>query len=149
MTHEPCVLVIDDDTNLRNTVALILEHTGCAVTTAANAQAGLRALEQLDYDLVFLDLLMPEMDGRTLLPIIRQRYPCLPVLILTAQSSAEVASELRQKGASGLLNKPIDPQRIVAVAHALIAGKGISGPEAGLSTFSLPPDKPPDDRSSP
>ena len=87
------VLVIDDDVNLRQTLALVLEHAGYVVTASPNAREGLCCLEKQAFDLVFLDIAMPETDGLALLPQLRQRYPHIPVMILTGNALPDPTNE--------------------------------------------------------
>ncbi len=121
MPNQSRILIIDDDANVRQTLALILQQAGYQVAAAANGRAGLEALEAQCTDLVFLDVVLPDIDGRVLLPQIRQRYPRLPVVVLTGLTSADVATMIRQKGANGFLVKPAEPEQIVAIAQECLA----------------------------
>jgi two-component system, response regulator FlrC len=113
------VLVIDDDPNLRETLALILEQAGYQVSAANGATAGLTCLQARGYALVFLDIKMPDREGTSLLPEIRRLHPNLPVLILTAHVASEAEQEIWDKHATGLLTKPIDPESILERVRAL------------------------------
>jgi DNA-binding response OmpR family regulator len=130
MSRQYSILVISDDTNLRHTLALILDHAGYAVTTAADFQEGVHDLEQMNFDLIFLDTVVPDLDGRLLLHRLRQLLPHIPIIMLTTHASPEPAIELWMKGASGFLTKPIDPQCILAQIHALLIEKQILRSEA-------------------
>jgi len=119
MSLSVSILVIDDDANLRQTLAMLLEHASYRVVTAARAAEGLAYLAQDVFDLVFLDIQMPEMNGLELLAQIRARYPRLPALILTAYPSPDASREAWAKSANGYLLKPIDPEKILAQVRAL------------------------------
>jgi DNA-binding response OmpR family regulator len=108
------ILVIDDEPNLRRSLALILQRSGYSVTTAENAEQVHRCLEAGAYDLVVLDLMMPDVNGLDLLPQIRSRYPDMPVFILTAHATLDSAIEAVRKGARDYLLKPVDPEQILA-----------------------------------
>ena len=108
------IIVIDDEPNLRITLSKILQNEGYSVTGADGANEALQYLQAGAYDLAFLDLEMPGMDGVTLLGEIRKYYPDMPVLILTANATLESAMEAVRKGARDYLIKPVDPPRIIA-----------------------------------
>ncbi|MFQ5398260.1 MAG: response regulator transcription factor [Anaerolineae bacterium] len=107
------VLVVDDEPNLRTTLALILQRAGYSVTTAADAKEARQCLQVGAYDVAFLDIRMPEVSGLTLLAEIRKQYPEMPVLLLTAHASLESAIEAVRHGANDYLLKPIDPAEIL------------------------------------
>jgi two-component system response regulator HydG len=83
----------------------------------------LKNLENQRYDLVFLDLKMPGMDGMEVLQEISRRKPDLPVLVLTANASLESAIQALGLGASGYLLKPIEPEQIINRAREVIRQK--------------------------
>ena len=107
------ILIIDDEINLRRSLSLILQRSGYKVTCAGSAQEGLQFLNSGPYDLAFLDIKMPDRSGMSILPEIRQQYPEMPVLILTAHASLDTAIEAVRQGARDYLLKPIDPQQIL------------------------------------
>jgi CheY-like chemotaxis protein len=114
------ILVIVDDPNLRYTLAMILARAGYVVTTAVGAQDGLRNLEQMKCDLIFIDAMMPDVDSRLLLHQLRQSQPTIPVIALAEQASPELAEELSKNDASGFLITPVAPECILAQVHALL-----------------------------
>jgi DNA-binding response OmpR family regulator len=114
MAYTNSILIVDDEVNLRRSLALILKKSGYSVTSAANGQEALQYLQAGAYDLVFLDLKMPDFNGIDILPQIRSLYPDMPVLILTAHATLESAIEAVRKGARDYLIKPIDPSLILA-----------------------------------
>ena len=119
MLQRTAILVIDDDPNLRETLALIFDQAGYRVSVADCGAAGLECLQKQVHALVFLDIKMPDRDGTALLPEIRQLYPNLPVLILTAHVASEADQEIWDKHASGCLTKPVDPACILERVRAL------------------------------
>ncbi|MBW8010830.1 MAG: response regulator transcription factor [Chloroflexi bacterium] len=114
MTKNGTILIVDDEKNLRNTLSKVLQKENFSVTGASNAQEALQYLQAGSFDITFLDLMLPGMDGLTLLAKIREMYPEMPVLILTANASLESAIEAVRKGARDYLLKPVDPPRIIA-----------------------------------
>ncbi len=89
------ILIIDDEPNLRRSLALILQRADYSVATTADAREALQALQAGAYDLAFLDLKLPDRSGMHLLPELRRLYPNMPILILTAHATLETADGSR------------------------------------------------------
>ncbi|HEV3026205.1 MAG TPA: response regulator, partial [Planctomycetota bacterium] len=104
MNDKPSVLVVDDDESFRSLVADRLTRTGHRVAAAAGGEAALTLLEGIEVAIV--DLLMPGMDGLTLLRKIRQADPDISVLMLTGHGTIDNAVEAMKVGASDYLLKP-------------------------------------------
>lgn len=121
MTTKASILVVDDEENLRHTLALILQREGYTVMTAASVGDARGCLEASAYDLVFLDLKLPDASGLTLLPDLRSQYPNMPVLILTAHDKLGVALEAVRNGAHDYLLKPVDPPVLLARVKEVLA----------------------------
>ena len=115
------ILAIDDEPLLLRSLALILQRAGYRVTIAASAREARQHLQADRYDLAFLDLKMPEVDGLTLLNEIHASQPGMPVLILTAHAGPDLAMEAMLKGAHGYLVKPISPEAILARVRTVLA----------------------------
>jgi DNA-binding NtrC family response regulator len=115
------ILVIDDEANLRRTLALILQREGYEVSTAASVQEARQCLEGGSFSLVFLDLKMPDANGLTLLPELSERYPRTPVLVLTAHDKLDAALEAVRSGARDYLLKPVDPPEIIQRVREVLA----------------------------
>jgi DNA-binding NtrC family response regulator len=109
MTANVSILIVDDEDNLRRTLALILQREGYTVTTAASVMEARGCILAAKFDLVFLDLKLPDASGLTLLPEMRSQYPDMPVLILTAHDKLGAALEAVRGGARDYLLKPIRP----------------------------------------
>ncbi len=114
MTSASSILIVDDEANLRRSLALVLQKAGYMVTNASSGQEAIQSLQSNIYNLMFLDLKMPDVNGMELLPRIRNQYPDMPVLILTAHATLELAIEAVRKGARDYLIKPIDPPTILS-----------------------------------
>jgi DNA-binding response OmpR family regulator len=108
------ILIVDDEPNLRTTLSLILQRAGYTVTTAGNAEEAHEMLKAQPFDLAFLDIKMPQKSGLTLLTEIKQYFPDMPVLLLTAFASLDSAIEAVRRGAADYLLKPIDPPQILS-----------------------------------
>jgi DNA-binding response OmpR family regulator len=118
LTH---ILIVDDEINLRRTLATILGREGYIVREAENTAVALRELKAHSFDLVFLDLNMPGRNGIELLADIRKLYVNLPVLILTAHATIESSIEAIRQGARDYMIKPIDPLQIVSRVRDILA----------------------------
>ena len=112
------VLVVDDDLGICRTLKEILETQGCGVETASDGAEGLRRAESSTFDVVLTDVVMPNMDGYELYQALRERYPKLPVLMMTAftYDRDHVIKRSRMEGLQGVLfKKPVDPKRLIDV----------------------------------
>jgi len=109
---QPRILVVDDDESLRRVTQVQLEEEGYEVVTAASGEEALRLLERVPHDLVISDLKMPGMDGVALLREIRQRYPEVVVILLTAFGTVETAVEAMKLGAYDYITKPVNPDAL-------------------------------------
>ncbi len=121
MTTTGTILIIDDEPNLRRSLALILQRAGHTVTTAADAREALQNLQAGAFVLAFLDLKLPDRSGISLLPELRQLQPDLPILIVTANATLDTAITAVRQGARDYLLKPIDPPRILARVEEVLA----------------------------
>jgi two-component system chemotaxis response regulator CheY len=91
------------------------------VGEAANGQAALELVDSFEPDLVCLDVLMPGMDGLSVLRTIREKHPATPVIIVTGQSTSEVVSEAMKLGAAGFVVKPFSAEKLLRAIHAALA----------------------------
>jgi len=119
------VLVVDDEANLRQTMARILHQLGCDVTTAADGVEALQRLEVAPYDLMYLDIRLPGMDGLQVLRQVHDRYPQLAVVLLTAYASISSAVEAVRLGATDYLIKPITPEALIARTRTILTDQAI------------------------
>ena len=106
------MLVIDDEKNIRTTLAFCLEQAGCQVTAVASADGALDALSQQAYDLAFLDVRLGQSSGLDLIPKLIADCPNLMVVIVTAYATIDSAVEAIKRGAADYLAKPFTPAQI-------------------------------------
>lgn len=123
------ILVIDDDPAILTTVDLVLKRAGHQVVTSINAFEGLERLAQEAFDLVIVDLYMPEMDGIETMTQIGLRHPKLQVIVLSGHALDETAAQrpdyLEPDRARCSLRKPFRPVDLLdAIAKCI-------GPTAG------------------
>lgn len=112
-------LVVDDEKNVRITVAQALEDEGLDVEAVATARAALNALRQAAYDVVLLDLRLPDQSGLEVLRRIREKHPDLPVIMFTAYGSVQDAVEATRLGVVDFLEKPITPDELRAAIQSV------------------------------
>jgi DNA-binding NtrC family response regulator len=107
------ILVIDDEADIRESLETLLELEGYQVTLAENGIEGLRRFESGIFDLVLLDLMMPEKSGLEVLDDIRKRDADTPVFLITAYGSIEVAVQALKSGANDYFSKPWDNEKLI------------------------------------
>jgi DNA-binding NtrC family response regulator len=115
-----CVLIIDDEAEIRESLQTLLEIEGYAVETAANGGQGLLKLGDRSFDLVLLDLALPDRNGLELLPEIRALDPQVSVIMITAYGTVEDAVHAMQSGATNFLQKPWDNEKLLADVRAAV-----------------------------
>jgi len=117
------ILVIDDEPALLHTFTRILQKAGHDVTTAANGKDGLALVSEHPFDLVYLDIRMPDMSGLELLKAIHTKFPELPVILFTAQPDLNSALEALRRGARDYLLKPLKPQVLLEHTEVVLTNQ--------------------------
>jgi DNA-binding NtrC family response regulator len=116
-----CVLIIDDEAEIRESLQTLLEFEGYEVETAANGAQGISKLGDRPFDLVLLDLALPDRNGLELLPEIRSLDPQIAVIMITAYGTVEDAVRAMQSGAANFLQKPWDNEKLLADVRSVVA----------------------------
>jgi two-component system, chemotaxis family, chemotaxis protein CheY len=116
----PSILVIEDDSSIREAVVLVLREVGYTVVEAADGQAGLDLLEQSPVSLIILDMRMPIVNGWEFAQALHEREMRIPVLVMTAASSAQRWAEEIQ--ADGVLAKPFGLSDLLSQVQRLAGG---------------------------
>ena len=99
------ILVVDDHPIQAEEFGVLLRNAGCDVTLAGNGREAMDLLRDDLPDIVLTDLDMPVMDGLELVQVIRRNYPALPVILMTAMGSEDVAARALRQGAAGYVRK--------------------------------------------
>jgi two-component system, response regulator FlrC len=107
------VLVIEDDSSLREALEDTLSHQQYSVVSAPTAEEGLKMLARDDFDAVITDVQLPEMNGYEFLTKIRERLPSIPVLMITAYGTIKDAVDAMREGATDYLVKPFGAELII------------------------------------
>ena len=123
------ILIVDDDTAVQATVRLLLERAGHTVVTAGDGRKGLALFEANDFDLLFLDIFMPGMDGFETMRMVHQLRPLVPIIVISGRpispdegGAPDFLTMATKLGAVSSLQKPFKPAALLAaVADCLEA----------------------------
>jgi DNA-binding NtrC family response regulator len=117
------ILVVDDEIDIREGLELLLTSEGFLVDLAQNGTEGLHKLDTNAYDLVLLDLMMPDRSGMEVLAEVRERDRETPIFMITAYGSVEAAVKALKLGANDYFSKPWDNEKLVIEIGRMIAGR--------------------------
>jgi len=120
------ILVIDDEAEIRESLATLLELEGYSVELGINATDGLRKAEASSYDLILLDLMMPDRSGMEVLKDLRDRDVETPIFMITAYGSVEVAVNALKGGANDYFSKPWDNEKLLIEIDRMIASSRLA-----------------------
>ena len=112
MAARPNILIVDDEEDSRAALQTVLATWGYATDAAAEGHDALQKAAALHPSLVVTDLMMPDMDGLSLLGALQQEMPRVPVIILTGKASVDTAVSAMRQGAYDYLTKPVDLERL-------------------------------------
>ena len=115
------VLIIDDEAAIRESLETLLELEGYAVVSAASAEEGIACLGERSFDLVLLDLALPDRSGMELLHEIHSQDSQLSIIMITAYGTVENAVQAIQAGAANFIQKPWDNEKLLADVRAAVA----------------------------
>src|SRR6204780_1583264 len=133
------VLIIEDERRLAANIAAALKQgAGLAVDCAYDGCEGVALAENDHYDLLLLDLMLPGLDGLSIVRRTRARGDRTPILVLTARDERSLVVTLLNAGADDYLTKPFDLGELIARVKALIRrGKGVADPVLRLSDLQV------------
>ncbi|AKG34416.1 response regulator transcription factor [Paenibacillus durus] len=113
------VLVVDDEWNMRNLLRIYLAKEGFQVSEASTGREALKLIGSGNFDIVLLDVMMPDMDGWQVCEAVRAK-DSVPILMLTARSETKDKVRGLEIGADDYLTKPFEPEELTARMHSLI-----------------------------
>src|SRR5436305_5341875 len=114
------ILLVEDEENFREALKLNLELEGYSLTTANDGAQAIKAVDQEYFDLIILDIMLPEVDGITVVETIRVQNNQVPILILSAKNSSVDRVLGLKKGADDYLNKPFNLEELLLRVQKLI-----------------------------
>jgi DNA-binding NtrC family response regulator len=109
----PALLLIDDEPNILSALRRALELEGFQVEVAGSGRVGLEKLGARDFDLVMLDVMMPELDGLQTLELLREKDADLPVVMMSGHATLSTAVQATKLGATDFLEKPLSTEKTV------------------------------------
>jgi CheY-like chemotaxis protein len=128
------ILIVDDDSAVQSTLRLLLERAGHSVVTASDGRNGLAQFAAGDFDLLFLDIFMPGMDGFETMRMVHRQQPLTPIIVISGRplpsgSGPDFLTMAMKLGAVSSLQKPFKPAELLAaVANCLEAAARRSSP---------------------
>jgi two-component system alkaline phosphatase synthesis response regulator PhoP len=120
MEQKGNILLVEDEENMHEALKLNLEMEGYSVTSAYNGTEGLKAVQNEYFDLIIMDIMLPEIDGITVTENIRLQHNDVPILILSAKSSGADRVLGLKKGADDYLTKPFNLEELLLRVEKLI-----------------------------
>jgi two-component system nitrogen regulation response regulator NtrX len=114
------VLIVDDEANIRRMLAALLDAEGYATKTAAESDEAIAALERAEPDVVLLDLALPGRSGLEVLESLRQRWPMLPVVMMSGRATLTDAVRATKLGAYHFIEKPLTPEVVLLAVSGAV-----------------------------
>jgi len=118
------ILVIDDERVICDACHLILSEKGHTVERQLSGKSGLEALESEQYDVVLLDMMLPDMDGMNVLKMIKKERPEVCIIVMTGYSTVSNAVKAMKLGALDFLAKPFTDDELVAAIERVCSDGG-------------------------
>jgi DNA-binding NtrC family response regulator len=123
MNQRASILIVDDEEVVRRSHLRSLAETGCHTETAEGGLAAIRVMEQHPFDVILLDLRMPDLDGMDVLKTIKERWPESEVVVITGYPTIETAKEAVRLGAQNYIAKPVGPDDVIKAANEAMTQK--------------------------
>jgi len=120
MTEKIHVLLVDDEAIIRDNLGSLLERNGFEVTRAADGGDALNQVSSTALDVIVLDVMMPQMNGREVLRQLREKENWTPVILLTQVGDADERALALEEGADDYLNKPFNTHELIARIHTVL-----------------------------
>ena len=115
------ILIIDDEAEIRESLETLLQLEGYTVVVAATAREGLAQIGERSFDVIMLDLALPDKNGMDVLGEVRLAHPQQAVIMITAYGTVENAVRAMQSGATNFIQKPWDNEKLLADVRAAVA----------------------------
>jgi DNA-binding NtrC family response regulator len=113
--NKPSILIVDDNASLCRTMSLVLERRGYEVTMAGEGAKAIQLVNERPFDIIFMDIKMPAMDGVDTYKRVKKIRPDAIVVMMTGYAVEDLVQEALREGAYGVVYKPLDMDRVVAL----------------------------------
>ena len=123
MERSPHILIVDDDTHIRRAISIALKEEGYLPTEAKSGEEGINLIRESAFDLVIIDLRLPDMDGLEFLKICKHNSPDCMAILLTAYGSVGTAVEALKAGANDYITKPFSLEKLLLTVQQLTISK--------------------------
>ncbi len=118
MEDRASILIVDDNLSLCKTMSFVLERKGYGVTTARDGPSAIEKIQESAFDIIFMDIKMPVMDGVETYKKIKNIRPEAVVIMMTAYAVEDLVQEALQEGAFGVIYKPLDIEKVVTLIES-------------------------------
>jgi len=113
--NKPCILIVEDDANIRESLSILLQQKGYSTDTAENGREAIKKTKTKYFNLALLDIKLPDMEGTKLLTLMHENLPKMMKIMVTGYPSLENAIEALNLGADAYVMKPIKPEKLIAL----------------------------------
>ena len=122
--HVPSILVVDDELLIRDLLYDFFSGQGWKISVAENGEKALDILQDKSIDLVLTDIKMPEMDGLTLTRHMKEKFPSIPVVVMTGYPSIDTAIQAIRSKVADYIVKPFNINQLYKVIEEQLKAKG-------------------------
>jgi len=114
------ILVVDDEDIVLDSCQAVFELEGFEVMLVPSADKALKAMQYEDFSLLIVDVKMPKHDGMYLMEKIKERWPSIPIIVMSGYSTTETIQEAFKVGAASFIAKPFEPDELVKTVRQII-----------------------------
>ncbi len=116
------ILVVDDENIVLDSCRKVLVSEGYDVCLVPSADKAIAAMEDDGFNLLLVDVMMPEHDGLYLMEEIKKRWPNKPVIVMSGYDTADTIKKAVEKGSDGFINKPFTPDELINMIQKVLGG---------------------------
>ena len=134
MSHTDSILIVDDDPRFCDSLKVLLSNQGYQIQTSNSGKEAVEYLANNSYDLVLLDVVIPDMDGHQIMDFINSKSPETLVIVITGHASTESAIESLRRGAYDYLRKPFEPEELLKTVENTLNRKRLEKEKKTIQT---------------